>query len=237
MSLRGGESPVILAGFSGTCGAWHLLHLWAGCCLRTRVSTRFCTRGPPRALGKAQQASGPTGQCAESKSKSSCKAVGNAADEVSARRYSFISKAQLISLWCSSVLRAESPGGWNADILLQSSQWDESRVCHLGSKVQLQSRRYKGPCSPAHISEAMAAKASLCCSSLFPNVWAFHGSCSPTCWCYLCPSPQCFPTWWLLWGSSNGSVQLIPSHTEPGALYGFADCAATARMGAKFQCV
>lgn len=84
LSLRGGESPMILVGFSGTCGAWHLLHLRVGCCLRPRASTRLCAGGPPRALGRAQQASGPTGQSAESKTKFSRKAVGNAADEVAA---------------------------------------------------------------------------------------------------------------------------------------------------------
>lgn len=50
----------------------------------TRASTRLCAGGPLRALGRAQQASGPAGQSAETKTKFSRKAVGNAADEVSA---------------------------------------------------------------------------------------------------------------------------------------------------------
>lgn len=109
------------------------------------------------------------------------------------------------------------PRGLKADTLLQSSQWGESCACHLGSKVQLRSRRYKCPCSLGPTSEARAARASLYCRSLFPNVRAFHGSWSPTYCCFLQLSPQCFPAWWLLRGPSDGSVQFIPSCTEPGA--------------------
>lgn len=68
---------MILAAFSGTCGARHLLCSRVGCCLQTRASAGLCAGGP----GKG---SAPAGRSAESRSRSACKAVGNAADEVSA---------------------------------------------------------------------------------------------------------------------------------------------------------